>query len=61
MEDQAGAAAVVVVRATSAEDDAALRNQLAGLEAQREQLASLLGDDPQSPLLQLQVCVHACM
>lgn len=32
----------------------ALRSQLAALEAQREQLAALLGDDPQGPMLQLQ-------
>lgn len=33
----------------------ALKNQLVTLEEQREQLASLLSDDPQEPLLQLQV------
>lgn len=36
-------------------EDGALRVQLATLEAQWEQLASLLGDDPKGPLLQLQV------
>lgn len=39
-------------------DEDALRSQLAALEAQREQLTSLLGDDPQGPLLQLQVRTH---
>lgn len=32
-----------------------LKQQLESLEAQREQLISLLGDDEESPLLQLQV------
>lgn len=32
-----------------------LRRQLAALEDQREQLAALLGEDPQGPMLQLQV------
>ena len=35
--------------------DDALRNQLMTLEAQREQLASLIGDDPKGPMQQLQV------
>lgn len=36
----------------------ALRSQLAALEAQREQLAALLGDDPQGPMLQLQASLY---
>lgn len=63
MDDQAGAGAAAVAATTiiAEEEDAALRKQLVGLEAQRKQLASLLGDDPQGPLSQLQVCVYACV
>lgn len=39
---------------TMAVENEALRSQLEALEAQREQLAALLGDDPQGPMLQLQ-------
>lgn len=37
-------------------DQGALESQLAGLRAQREQLVALVGDDPHSPLIPLQVC-----
>lgn len=37
-------------------DEGALKGQLAHLEDQARQLSSLVGDDPQSPLLPLQVC-----
>lgn len=39
-------------------DQGALESQLAGLRAQREQLVALVGDDPHSPLIQLQVCMY---
>ena len=62
MDDQTRAVVSVAEKKDDeAEEDGALRKQLAGLEAQREQLASLLGDDPQGPLLQLQVCMYVCM
>lgn len=39
-----------------AADENALRGQLSCLEDQARQLGSLVGDDPQSPLILLQVC-----
>lgn len=60
MNDRTGAddaAAAALLQKKHEEEHVALKDQLAGLEAQREQLASLLGGNPQGPLLQLQVCV----
>lgn len=39
----------------AAVDEGALRGQLTCLQDQARQLSSLVGDDPQSPLLPLQV------
>lgn len=45
-----------VVATKMAEQEGALRSQLEGLEAQREKLEELVGEDGQSPLIPLQVC-----
>ena len=37
-------------------DESVLKGQLGCLQDQARQLNSLVGDDPQSPLLPLQVC-----